>query len=474
MGMNPTRCKLVLVATAFFGSACTEKNPNLCCNDQASCDAMGISIDSKCADGLICRGNSCVAETCTTSDSCEGGAPFCAANGLCSPSCETDAECPGFGGDPKDAFCDSGVCDECRVDGDCTDSQHPICDAHACRGCGADSECDSQVCGANGACVSDTALLYVDSAGFDGGDCTSAAPCKTLTYAATRATPTRSAITMTVGSYSENVVLDSTTTSATELEIHGHGATIVAPSTATFNTLTVNGTLSGVTVSDLSIVPVANQRGGVGAQSPITLHNVTVRGGQLGLSISGGLTATNVSIIGTGGVSISGQLKADGMSLISSDMTTGFYIAPGTVIDVTNLVVAGGRLPCLTLGDLVTGTISNATIADCGTVVTAGPAAIKCGDNVPVVIRSSIVWAPGSTLPGITNCDISNTSIGPVAITGASSADPLFTDFAAHNFRLQATSPAIDAVPTGPATDILGTARPQGSRYDLGAYEFKP
>ena len=45
------------------------------------------------------------------------------------------------------------------------------------------------------------------------------------------------------------------------------------------------------------------------------------------------------------------------------------------------------------------------------------------------------------------------------------------------NFNIQSTSPAINAgVSTGPTvtTDLRGTPRPQGTAYDIGAYEFVP
>jgi parallel beta-helix repeat protein len=53
-------------------------------------------------------------------------------------------------------------------------------------------------------------------------------------------------------------------------------------------------------------------------------------------------------------------------------------------------------------------------------------------------------------------------------------ADPRFVNAAAGDLRLQAGSPAIDAGSTVPLAteDISGVLRPQGSAYDIGAYEY--
>ncbi|MFA5147283.1 MAG: choice-of-anchor Q domain-containing protein, partial [Candidatus Omnitrophota bacterium] len=51
--------------------------------------------------------------------------------------------------------------------------------------------------------------------------------------------------------------------------------------------------------------------------------------------------------------------------------------------------------------------------------------------------------------------------------------DPQFLNPADNDFRLLSTSPAIDSGRTVDiSTDFEGTSRPQGSRYDIGAYEF--
>ena len=52
--------------------------------------------------------------------------------------------------------------------------------------------------------------------------------------------------------------------------------------------------------------------------------------------------------------------------------------------------------------------------------------------------------------------------------------DPMFVNAAANDYRLLAGSQAIDTgrVITGLTTDCVGVARPRGSGYDIGAYEF--
>nr|WP_210420245.1 Ig-like domain-containing protein [Aquisphaera giovannonii] len=56
-----------------------------------------------------------------------------------------------------------------------------------------------------------------------------------------------------------------------------------------------------------------------------------------------------------------------------------------------------------------------------------------------------------------------------------STASALFVSSAGLDFRLSSTSPAIDAGTSigAPATDIVGSPRPSGSGYDIGAYEYQ-
>src|SRR5690349_11416504 len=91
-------------------AACpTKHNPDVCCTTEADCMAQGLPPGSACAQGLVCRGNQCIAETCASSAECDAAAPFCI-NQSCVEMCNDDSQCPGFGGSADDKFCVAGAC----------------------------------------------------------------------------------------------------------------------------------------------------------------------------------------------------------------------------------------------------------------------------------------------------------------------------------------------------------------------------
>jgi hypothetical protein len=87
-------------------------------------------------------------------------------------------------------------------------------------------------------------------------------------------------------------------------------------------------------------------------------------------------------------------------------------------------------------------------------------------------VYNSIVWGnpDGFTVaPTTFACNIDQAGLaGP-------STNPYFVAAGSGNFHLLNNSPAINACATnGLSPDLDNTARPQGSQYDMGAYEFKP
>ena len=84
------------------------------------------------------------------------------------------------------------------------------------------------------------------------------------------------------------------------------------------------------------------------------------------------------------------------------------------------------------------------------------------------IVRNNISFQNGSS-----NIYVRSTASGTIQSNNLTT-DPKFVNAAANDFRLQSASPAINTgislaeVPT----DFIGTVRPQGVGYDVGAYEY--
>lgn len=125
--------------------------------------------------------------------------------------------------------------------------------------------------------------------------------------------------------------------------------------------------------------------------------------------------------------------------------------------------------------------ITNNTLNDCGArkntnsgcVLTDSSATLQ--DNIYYGTTGERYIASGSsrTPSGSNNLCYGTGATCPSSLTASVSANPLFVNATADDYRLQAGSPAVDkGVSTGIGPDIVGTARPKGAAYDIGAYEF--
>jgi len=456
---------MLWLATAGCGS---KTNPDVCCTDAANCAAQGLPDTAQCTDGLICRGNQCVAETCSSGSDCEAGAPYCTSTGLCAMSCDSDIECPGFGGDGKNMFCAMGACVQCRTSSDCS-GDTPLCDTAAgtCHGCSVDADCASGACGTTGACVAEADLIYVDGmAGNDVGQCTKNAPCKTVQFAVNTAVLARSQIVLTPVTYKQSLAVNTTTTSASTVTIHGHGATLQANDGSDGPALNVGNV--GLIVTDTNFIGNSTASGPVQSGiAPVELRHVKVTNDGT-LVVGSNMTLFDVEFADgfTGpaiGVESGSHLSADRLNFHG-----GFEAlrSSGTAtISITNMLVTGMSGSGIDISQ-ATGSISASTIADSNLAGITG-----CSSSMK--LDSDIVWTPAYGTPVEGTCVVAATIAGPQGSVGSHS-DPLFVDETHRDYHLRPTSPAIDVIGSGPATDLDGTVRPQGARFDAGAFEYKP
>lgn len=180
----------------------------------------------------------------------------------------------------------------------------------------------------------------------------------------------------------------------------------------------------------------------------------------------------------------------------------GLLVVGGAEVDVYAASFVGNTSGVLGAGARVEDTgswlrLRNALVTDHGSPVSG----LYADDNTTMHVRSStladnhhpaayaagasgsfhrnIVWDNTGTLQagGISgNCNILQ-AVAPAvgAPTGSANVvdDPDFdTANARSGYKLLAASPAIDACGTGPATDLDGVSRAQGSSYDRGAFEM--
>lgn len=311
----------------------------------------------------------------------------------------------------------------------------------------------------------------MDPGGTDAGACSRMAPCRKFVYALTQTSGLRNHMLMATGGYVEStVVISSQTTSAAVLYVHGRGATFTQAGEANVMTISVP-----IHLRDLEFyAPGSNGIQIVATE--ILVERVKVHGGYRAFVLNGAATLREIELdTCTYCITVSGgQLTLDRATIKLSDGISALSSIQNISLNVTNLLVFGAAQLALDIPS-ASGTIAFSTIADSGasTPGTTGPRAVSCGSSL--TIRSSIIWAPGTTsrVP-VQGCNLVSTIAGPTTTPGAMNTNPMFVDSANRDYHLAPGSPARDAVDTGPPIDFEGTARPQGARFDIGADEAGP
>lgn len=462
---------MVLVGL-LFAAACTSPNPRSCA-DGACTDPSLPFCD---VDGAISgTPQQCIAGDCTANEvkGCRGKtAVVCNAEGTnyelksCTDRCD-----------------DALGCIECTSDTECS-SAEPHCDVttHGCRGCQADAECASNVCSTTaGTCVDASTLIYASPNGSLAASCGSQQmPCD-LPTAIAHADNAKNTIKLQQGTYT---IAPVDLTNGKNVTILGSGSTLSGGLNPLFN---VKDT-SRLALQDATVLSVINCTSTSTQLPELRLDGVHFEQGK-------GIGAKPCKVVATrttfsvmppnGGLALSVTLPLSGGG--SSDITLDRVHLLNVGLTVSG---AGNRLTMT--NSVVDGTNTNFGASLNFEMGASGVISFSTLVNAPATCSSSSVSFENSIMFGtMANdvlyeisavCPVHYSLMNPQAMvyTGwdhvLRNVDPLLTSLPNKDFHLLATSPAIDAADPAASlsTDIAGTPRPQGTRLDMGAYEYKP
>jgi hypothetical protein len=142
--------------------------------------------------------------------------------------------------------------------------------------------------------------------------------------------------------------------------------------------------------------------------------------------------------------------------------TAGILVWCGDSNMVYNNIVSGG-----TYGFSIGGGATNAKVYN-NTIYNNSSIGIDTVNSTGTIIKNNIIYQNGGGA-------INNAGVG-VIISNNLTINPKFVDTSANDFRLQSGSPAVDTATNllseGVTIDYAGRSRPQGSGFDIGAFEY--
>ncbi|MBA3459158.1 MAG: right-handed parallel beta-helix repeat-containing protein [Deltaproteobacteria bacterium] len=376
-------------------------------------------------------------------------------------ACTGDRDCADL---PTTPVCDVAgmTCVGCVTSATCA-APNPTClPDRTCGRCKAHSDCPSQVCESDGACAGEADVAYVTATGT-GSVCSLAMPCGTIDAAARR---DRRIIKVT-GTISDNPVtliapvgtLDIYGAPGTKITRMSQGAIFEIRGNARIRIHDLE--LTGATGSSTSAHAIS-----MAADNPtLELHHVFLHN-NVGLGIS----AT------TGTVVMDGCVVADNFGGGASMQGANFAITNSVFAQNgnTNSLTGGVTLGPSTLQRFEFNTVGD----NQSSISTSGSRGVNCTGTLPI---ANNIYSNNRV--GL-NCTVTYSMFDPLTtVTGTNiEGDPMFrsTDIAAYAsstfYRIAGTSPAKNAADPAAtlATDIDGDPRPQDSRRDMGADEFRP
>jgi hypothetical protein len=478
------RMRGVWALSLVISVACTKPNPRSCADGVCSDPTLPFCDVDGSLQGIP---ETCIAVECTPGafEACRGDQSLvCNDVGTnfdvvqCTLGCDETA----------------GGCVVCSMNDQCNNPQ-PVCELSTgeCRGCAADAECSSQVCDLDtGACLAESAVVYAAPAGSpSAATCTLAQPCSLERAVALvagslvlRLLPGDYATRLEIATSQTTLRVVATGANITDggLFVHGDGTDVdirnilistnadtlfcgdttqTVPSVLTIrdSTLDRNGSL----VCSLCSCRLSNTEitsAVLGGAAAIDLRtNSSFEGDRL--RMRSGLGDIRDAIFANG-VNVSARLTNS--SLVNLDFTFGnddtslpgsqFFFAYNTIVYNGADVANGDGISCV----------------------------FGAGNGMRTVrFENNIIFSTDTNEPlDPTNCTFVNNVVAPFAgsLPNNTIANPKFVNAAAGDFHLQSDSPAKDsAVPSAVALDVdhdfENTARPQGPKADIGAFEFK-
>lgn len=466
---------LVLLTAA----GCTERNPDVCCIDAADCERLGAEAPLPCPDGLTCRGNECIAERCAFARECNAASPFCdEAAGTCAVTCQTDAQCPGFGGAAAALYCEAGTCVECRDSAQCGPTA-PVCgDSGQCRTCTAHAECGSGICTDDGTCAALEDIAYASPGGASTGECMATSPC-TLERAVSLM-PQRPYVLLETGTFTVAAPLmlrgllsivsrDPSTTIRTSAA--GSVMAVQASSEITLDGLNVTGATS-------TAQPYGNgvECGSPGDGTPgprvLRLRRTRVHGnaynGVSGFGCSLYAHSSSFDSNWRAGIALVDSVALVERSTATENGAAGISVDFAQATLLNNIVTRNTGAGVDVFAGSGPTRVEFNTIADNGSGLAGAVSPGASG-----TVRNNIIARNGaSNLSCNSKCQVEDNIILGTNIASLMFRSP---DVAPYDYHLLPGSAAIDAAVGGDLLiDIDGDLRPSGAARDVGADEFVP
>lgn len=384
--------------------------------------------------------------------------------------CSRDQDCSS-----PTPFCVHTACVACRDATSCP-AARPVCDmvSHDCRTCAKDSECDSGACDlAAGTCVDQGAVLYASHDGFITDPCTRTSPCS-FGRAAELVDVNHAYIVLEPGEY-----IDGAQFNSQKATIVGNGATIVSQAVAPKIFMENQSSLKirDIHIEEHAAHPDDNPQPAISSvdTSDITIDNVKSNTEHVYAVQGYMITARHSSFTGSSLVA-NHRLLADTCSFQGAGpIVTGSIELTNSVIVAVppqNALDATSSDPDHPISKIFNNTFIGGTV-HCEAPATDPLANFVFENNIFYNQNSFQVITPNK-------CTYRYNLITPTVNLGGvgnTTGDPMFVDMNNHDFHLKPGSAATDAADpadTSITRDFDGTRRPQGTRSDIGAFEYVP